>query len=92
MEGSVLDLFRVLSLVVAWAIPGTLAMLVVVFAVAAPAFIAAGVILRLHQVLGVRRQGTSPGERRSLELACSVDGDCPPGFMCIDGVCVSMRT
>lgn len=51
MQGNVLDVFRVLSLVVVWAIPVILILAVAIFAVLAPAFTLAGGGLRLYEVV-----------------------------------------
>jgi len=88
MEGNVLDVFRVLSLVVVWAIPAALILAVVVFILAAPALTLAGVFVRLYEVVRDKLQRTARAETQPLNLACSVDADCPPGFVCADGHCV----
>ena len=51
MEGSVFDVFRVLSLVVVWGIPAILILAVILFVIAAPVFTLAGVVLRLCEVV-----------------------------------------
>ena len=61
------DVLRVLSLVVVWAIPAILVLAVVVFAIAAPVFIWAGVVSGLFQVIrdSLRRRVTAP-QRRAI--------------------------
>jgi len=49
MEGNVFDVFRVLSLVVTWAIPALLVLAVVAFIVLGPAIALAGVIHRWYE-------------------------------------------
>ena len=88
MQGDVLDVFRVLSLVVVWAIPAALILAVVVFVIAAPAVTLAGAVLRLYDAVRDKLQRTARAETQPLNLACSVDADCPPGFVCADGHCV----
>ena len=62
MEGSVFDVFRVLSLVVTWAIPAILVLAVVVFAIAAPALTLAGAVLRLYEAVRDKIQRRAPAE------------------------------
>lgn len=64
------DVFRVLSLVVVWAIPAILVLLVVVFAILAPVFIWAGVVSGLFRVIrdSLRRRATA-SRRRALTMA-----------------------
>lgn len=82
------DVFRVLSLLVVWAIPAVLVMLVVAFVVAAPALAMGGVVSGLRERLGARLQARAKGNKRqSVTLTCSIDTDCPPGFVCVNGSC-----
>jgi hypothetical protein len=87
MEGNVVDVFRVLSLVVVWAIPAILILAVVVFILAAPALTLAGVFVRLYEVVRDNLRRRAPAEVEGLNLACSIDADCPPGFVCVNGRC-----
>ena len=67
MEGNVLDVLRVLVLVVVWAIPAILVLLVAVFAILVPVFIWAGAVSGLFQVIRdrLRRRATAPRRRAS---------------------------
>jgi len=82
------DVFRVFGLVVAWAIPAVLILAVVAFIFAAPALTVGGMVLRLYDILSVRLRKKAQAERQSFNLACSVDNDCPPGFVCVNGHCM----
>ena len=62
MEGNVLDVFRVLSLVVTWGIPAILVLAVVAFIVAAPALTLAGIVLRLYEALRDKLRGRPQAE------------------------------
>ena len=55
--------------------------------VCAPALIWAGAGSALYQS---RRQG-SPLKQALANLACSIDNDCPSGFVCVSGHCVPAR-
>ena len=57
MEGNVFDVFRVLSLVLVWAIPTILLLAVVVFAIATPIAILAGAVLRFYDAVRDRLRG-----------------------------------
>lgn len=54
MEGNVFDVFRLLSLVVVWAIPAVLILAVVAFILAAPVLSLAGAVLRLYDAVRVK--------------------------------------
>lgn len=82
------DVFRVLSLVLVWAIPAILILAVVAFIVAAPSVTLAGAVLRLYDVVRDTLRRRAPAETQGLHLACSSDSDCPPGFVCVGGYCV----
>jgi len=88
MEGNVFDVFRVLSLVVVWAIPAILILAVVVFILAAPALTLAGVFVRLYEIVRDKLQRRARAEVEGLNLTCSINADCPPGFVCANGRCV----
>jgi len=88
MEGNVLDIFRVLSGVVVWAIPAILVLAVVVFVVAAPAAALAGAVLHLYEGVRNKLRRRVPAEMEDLNLVCAVDAECPPGFVCVKGHCV----
>lgn len=69
MEGSVLDVFRVLSLVAVWAIPATLIVALAAFILVIPAFTVAGALLRLYEVVRVklpRRARAEPQPQRAV--------------------------
>jgi len=68
MEGNVLDVFRVLSLVVVWAIPAILVLAVVAFILAAPALTLAGAVLRLYEVVRDKLGRNARAKRSVLEL------------------------
>lgn len=82
------DIFRALSLVIVWAIPAVLVLAVVAFMVGAPVLTLGGAVLRLYNSISVRRHRKAPAETRGPELTCSVDADCPSGFVCVNGYCV----
>jgi hypothetical protein len=70
MEGNVLDVLRVLVLVLVWAIPAILVLLVAVFAILTPVFIWAGVVSGLFRVIRdrLRRRVAAPRRaRRTVE-------------------------
>lgn len=73
MEGNVLDVFRVLALVVVWAIPAVLVLLVAIFAILSPVLIWAGVVSGLFRVIRdrVRRRVAAP-RRRPVTTAAGV--------------------
>ena len=82
------DFFRVLSLVIVWAIPAILIVAVGAFVIGAPALTLGGVVLRLYDIVSVRLRRKAQAETQGLNLACSVDADCPPDFVCVNGYCV----
>ncbi len=88
MEGNVFDVFRVLSLVVTWAIPAILVAAVVGFIVLGPAMMLAGVILRSYEAVRDSLRRRARAEAEVLNPACSIDADCPEGFICANGRCV----
>jgi len=59
-------------------------LLALAFFVGIPAAIGSGIV-GLIRLLG--RPGVAQ-TRESLELVCSVDADCPPGYKCVGGRCV----
>ncbi|MBI2907984.1 MAG: hypothetical protein HYX92_10050 [Chloroflexi bacterium] len=68
MEGNVFDVFRVLSLVVTWAIPAILVAAVAAFVFAGPAVMLAGAALRLYgTVRGKLRGRTARAQTQLLE-------------------------
>jgi len=85
------DVFRVLSLVIVWAIPAILIVAVVVFVIGAPALTLGGVVLRLYDIVSVRLRRKAQAETQGLNMACSVNADCPPGFVCMNGFCMPRR-
>ena len=85
------DIFRVLSLVIVWAIPAILLMAVAVFVIVAPTLTLGGVIARLYEVVGVRLRRRMQARQQGLDTVCSVNADCPPGFVCAEGHCVPAR-
>lgn len=66
MEGNVLDVFRVLSLVVVWAIPAILIVAVVAFIFLAPALTLAGGVLRLYEVVRDKLRRRAQAETQLL--------------------------
>ncbi len=88
------DVFRVLSLVIVWAIPAILILAVVVFVIAAPALTLGGVVLRLYDTVsvGLRRKPQAETQTQGLHLACSSDTECPTGFVCVGGYCVADKS
>ena len=64
MEGTVFDVFRVLSLVVVWAIPALLILAVVVFTFLAPATALAGAVLRLFAAVRGKLQRKARAEKQ----------------------------
>ncbi len=80
-------ILRILSLVVVWVIPATLIVAVVAFVVGAPALTLGGLVLRLYGTMSVRLRRKTRTETRGFNLGCSIDADCPPGYICVDGVC-----
>jgi len=85
------DVFRVLGVVVAWAIPAVLVLLVVVFVLAAPVLALGGAALRLYEVVGGKLRRGGRAETQGLNLACSIDTDCPSGLVCVGGYCVAEK-
>ncbi|MFQ5997433.1 MAG: dickkopf-related protein [Dehalococcoidales bacterium] len=85
------DFFRVLSLLVVWAIPAALVVAVVVFVIAAPALTLGGVVIRLYEIVRFRLRRRAPAEMPGLHLSCSIDADCPPGYVCVNGLCVPKK-
>ena len=85
------DVFRALSLVIVWAIPAILIVAVVVFVIGAPALTLGGVVLRLYDIVSVRLRRKAQAETQGLNMACSVNADCPPGFVCMNGFCMPRR-
>ncbi len=82
------DTFRFLSLFIVWAIPAVLLMLVVLFVVAAPALAVGGVVSGLCERLGANLQAKVKEQKgQGLGLTCSINADCPPGFVCVNGSC-----
>lgn len=82
------NLFRALSLVVVWAIPVFLVAAVVVFAIGAPVLTSGGLLIRLYDSVRPTLRTRVQPEAPASTLACSVDADCPTGFVCADGHCV----
>ncbi len=82
------DIFKVLSLVAVWAIPTALIAVVVLFVVASPVLAVGGLVTRLYGFFHAGLPSRVQAERRGLNLACSIDTDCPPGFVCANGRCV----
>ncbi len=88
------DVFRLLSLMIVWAIPAILIVAVVVFVIGAPALTLGGVVLRLSDIVSVRlrRKPQAETQTQGLNLTCSVNADCPRGFVCVNGYCVPTKT
>ncbi len=78
------DVLRVLSLVVVWAIPAILVLGVVAFVVLAPAFAFGGAARRLYD----NGKKTKLQRHTSPAFTCSIDTDCPPGYVCVGGRCI----
>jgi len=85
------DFFRVLSLVIVWAIPAALIVAVVAFVIAAPALTLGGVVIRLYEVVCVRLRRSARAKMRGVNLTCSIDADCPLGYVCVSGHCVPVK-
>jgi len=88
MEGNVFDVFRLLSLVVTWAVPALLIVAVAVFIVTSPLFALGGLITKWYEFFHARLPSRTQAEKRGLNLVCSTHTDCPPGFLCENGRCV----
>ncbi|MDD5289365.1 MAG: hypothetical protein PHY28_09690 [Dehalococcoidales bacterium] len=87
MEWTV-DIFRVISVVIAWAIPAILVLAVAVFVLAAPVLTLAGLVsLAYDKVSSTPIKGTET-KRQRMNLECTIDTDCPPGCICVAGRCV----
>lgn len=84
-------IFRVLSLLIVWAIPAVLIIAVGAFVVGAPALTLGGLVLRLYSSVSVRLRRKTQAEPQGFNVACSIDADCPPGFVCANGYCVSRK-
>ncbi len=82
------DIFKVLSLVTVWAIPTALIAVVVLFVVASPLLAMGGLVTRLYGFFRAGLPSKAQAERPGANLACSIDADCPAGFMCVNGRCV----
>lgn len=82
------DVLRVLSLVIVWAIPATLVVAVAAFVIVAPALTLGGVLIRLYEIVCLRLRRRARAEAQGVNLACSVDVDCPVGYICVGGYCV----
>ena len=82
------DVFRVLSLVVAWAIPAALVLAVLLFSIFAPSLALAGIGFRLYRFVFGRLGSKTQPEMQDDNTVCFMDGDCPPGFVCVSGHCV----
>lgn len=80
--------FRALSLVIVWAIPASLIIAVGAFVVSAPALALGGLALRLYSIASFRMHRKSQTKPMGLNVACSIDADCPSGFVCLNGICV----
>jgi len=74
MEGNIFDIFRVVSLVVVWAIPAILILAVVAFVIAAPAVTLAGVVLRLYDVVRDKLRVGGPSRKVASSKKSSMDG------------------
>lgn len=85
------DTFRALSLLVAWAIPATLVVVVIVFVVFAPALTLTGMGISLYKILCIRLRSKGRAEMRGTNLACSTNVDCPPGLVCVNGRCMPVN-
>ena len=58
------DVFRVLSLVVVWAIPAILVLAVLAFTILAPAATFAGAVLRLYETVRTKLLRRAPAEKQ----------------------------
>ncbi len=43
-------------------------------------------------LLKIKERGRATGKRDAAWLACSMDADCPQGYICSDGTCVPARS
>ena len=56
------------------------------------AYIDAGDSYRaIHNFLGARK-ANKRGGKTSSSFTCSIDTDCPPEYVCVNGHCVPMRS
>jgi len=87
------DVLRALSLVIVWAIPAILIVAVAVFVIAAPALTLGGVVIRLYEIICVRlrKKPQEKSQTQGLNLTCTIDADCPQGYVCLTGYCVPQK-
>ena len=81
------DILRFLPLVF-WIIPVALIAAVILSALAIPAISIGGPIMRLLTVRSDRLKGDQ-GDMRVF--TCSIDADCPRGYICNNGRCVPVQ-
>lgn len=86
------DAFRVLSLLVVWAIPAALVVTIIVIAILAPVLTLTGMGINLYQSLLVRPLRKRGAKMPSTSQACATNTDCPPGFICVSGRCVAAKS
>jgi len=85
------DVFKVLSLLVVWAIPAILVAAIVGFTVLAPTLALAGMGINLYKTVSVRLGSKVSAKTQRTNLVCSTNADCPPGLVCVNGRCVPVK-
>ncbi|OGO17121.1 MAG: hypothetical protein A2Z02_00905 [Chloroflexi bacterium RBG_16_48_7] len=81
-------IFKFLSLVIVWFIPALLILATFAFMISIPVFSLGGLLFKIHDAFWVRLKGNIQATSRRIKATCSVDTDCPEGFVCLSGYCV----
>lgn len=90
------EVLRLLSLIVVWFIPSILILILLLFIMLMPACALGGLINRLYtSILDYGfycKIKTKLVKNIPSESICSVDSDCPPGYVCMNGRCILRGT
>jgi len=79
------------SLVILWVLPVALLIGVALFAIATPTVTLGGSVIRLFKVIRADRSKKIEIEVHDKVLTCSIDTDCPEGYVCVNGSCVQTQ-